>query len=113
MERAIKPSVSTCVSRLAAMDNGTSIQISRLREEVYGIVNALVEKNMKAGTIVHRSNGKDSAQSLKRLANKLLHDPTMKLRNEILSNNEVGVVVARIERQLREASSDNWSNYQH
>lgn len=92
------------------MDNDTSAQITRLRRQIHIIVDELVLVEQKKSTSMHRNSagiisdgvtGTDDLQ-LKQLANKLLHKPTMQLRQEKLSGDEIEEVVFNIGRQLRE-----------
>lgn len=85
IKQAVSESVAICVSRLAAMDTNTTENISRLRERVNQVVASL-------------SHGRGS--DLQKMANKLLHTPTMQLRQGILSGDEVEDVVTRIEKEL-------------
>mmetsp|Transcript_32286 Transcript_32286/g.68292 ORF Transcript_32286/g.68292 Transcript_32286/m.68292 type:complete len:502 (+) Transcript_32286:95-1600(+) len=41
IERVIEPAVQSSIARLTAMENGTSTQISRMRQQIHGIVDVL------------------------------------------------------------------------
>jgi len=117
MERAIAPSIESCVARLAAMDNDTAKQISGMRQRVHNIVDQLTEENVRANSMHCTSNNIKSIQDgttatksssrLKMLANKLLHMPTVQLRQGKLSGDEMEEAVVGIEVQLREYCNDN------
>mmetsp|Transcript_8005 Transcript_8005/g.18064 ORF Transcript_8005/g.18064 Transcript_8005/m.18064 type:complete len:575 (-) Transcript_8005:25-1749(-) len=115
MERAITPSVSSCVARLAAMESGTSLQISRLRQQVNIIVDQLVEQNISASmrrsnvNIVHDGTARKYGPRLRQLANKLLHKPTMQLRQGKFSDDEIEDAVFGIEQRLKEHCLDDTS----
>ena len=95
MDRVIKPSVSECIKRLESFENGSSSQITSLRMQVYAKVDAMTEQH---------NNRSDDIQpkQLKRLANKLLHKPTMQLRREKLSDIELEDIIINIELKLKE-----------
>lgn len=84
IERAIKPSVATSVSKLMAMESDTTSQIASMRQRVSDIVSSLDSSTKKLNT----------------MANRLLHEPTMRLREGKLSRTDVDEVVRRIEKQL-------------
>mmetsp|Transcript_3463 Transcript_3463/g.7224 ORF Transcript_3463/g.7224 Transcript_3463/m.7224 type:complete len:563 (-) Transcript_3463:124-1812(-) len=94
IQRAVKPAVATCVARLAAMETDTAERISRLRRRVGDIVNSLEDERGSADT-----ENKNRIR-LKKMANRLLHEPTMQLREGRLSEGEIDDVVKRIEEQL-------------
>ena len=99
MDRAIKPSVSKCIKRLESFENGSSSQITSLRMQVYAMVDTLTEQ--------HNARLDDTRQKeLKRLANKLLHQPTMRLRQEKLSDIELEDIILQIELRLKEQCLD-------
>jgi hypothetical protein len=85
IEQAVKGSVVLCVARLAAMDANAVEYISHLRQRV----NEVVE-----------SFGQDRNGNLQKIANKLLHTPTIQLRQGILSGNDIEDVVIMIEKEL-------------
>lgn len=78
-------SVANCVSRLSAMDTNTAENISHLRQRVNEVVASL-----------SHCRGSD----LQKMANKLLHTPTMQLRQGMLSGDDIEDVVMRIEKEL-------------
>ena len=88
------------------MDTNTSEQIFRLRQQINNIVDELVEQKMmqeKNGiTLIRDDTATKNRVELEKLANKLLHTPTMQLRQGRLSENEMEDAVIRIERQLRD-----------
>ncbi|KAL7553265.1 hypothetical protein ACHAWF_016520 [Thalassiosira exigua] len=90
MKSAISPSVNWCTSRLAAMDDDMSARIQRLRKRVLGTVDDLA-----------KHEGRNNLQ-LKQLANRLLHKPTMQIREGRLNGKEIESVAVGIERQLRQ-----------
>ena len=88
-ERAVDVSVAACVARLAAMETDTAERISRLRRRVYDVVVSFCH-----------SKGDDDA-SLRKAANKLLHGPTMRLREGMLTgDDEIEEVFRTIEKEL-------------
>ena len=98
IEKAVKPSVATCIARLAAMESNTAEKISQLRRRVNDIVASLCCNNDK------RSDN----NNMQRTANKLLHVPTMQLREgTLLSQEGIEDVVKEIEMQLIEQSSEH------
>ena len=98
MDRAIKPCVSKCIKRLESFENGSSSQITNLRMQVYAIVDTLTEQH---------DNRSDVSIQLKKLANKLLHQPTMQLRQEKLSDIELEDIILQIELRLKEHCLEN------
>ena len=92
-ERAVEVSVADCVARLAAMETDTAERISLLRRRVDDIV----------ASLGHASGGGDDR--LRKAANKLLHGPTLRLREGTLSGDEIEDVVRTIERELLSGSS--------
>jgi len=97
MDRAIKPSVTKCIKRIESFENGSSSQITRLRMQVYAIVDALTEQQDARMDDVRQ-------RQLKRLANKLLHKPMMQLRQKKLSDIELEDIILQIELRLKEQS---------
>ena len=97
------------------MEKDTAKQISRMRQRVYSIVDEVMEQNMDAClrgsnvNIIHDDMAIKNSSDLKRLANKLLHVPTLELRQGKLSDDEIEDAVVGIERQLRERCNDNAS----
>jgi hypothetical protein len=89
-ERAVEVSVAACVARLMAMD--TAEQISRLRRRVNEIV----------ASLGHTEGGYDRLQ---KEANKLLHAPTLQLREGSLSGEEIEDVAMTIEKKLISVST--------
>jgi hypothetical protein len=85
IEQAVKGSVVICVARLAAMEAHAVEYISHLRQRVNEVV---------------ASFGQDRNGNLQRTANKLLHSPTIQLRQGILSGNDIEDVVIMIEKEL-------------
>jgi hypothetical protein len=85
IEQAVKGSVVICVARLAAMDANAIEYISHLRQRVNEVVASL---------------GQDRNGNLQRTANKLLHTPTIQLRQGILSGSDIEDVVIMIEKEL-------------
>lgn len=83
IEKAVKPSVVACVARLSAQESDTATQISIMRRRVNDIVVSLGDE-----------------QSLHKVANKLLHKPTMQIREGKLSQNDIKDLVRMIEKQL-------------
>jgi len=88
IDRAVKPAVATCVANLLAMDLETTTQIANIRQSVNDIVASLAKSSGGGG------------KELQKLANKLLHEPTMELREGNLSHEDVQCVVGMIETQL-------------
>ena len=85
--------MADCVARLAAMETDTTERISLLRRRVDDIV----------ASLGHASGGGDDR--LRKAANKLLHGPTLRLREGTLSGDEIEDVVRTIERELLSVSS--------
>jgi len=83
IEKAVKPSVVECVAKLSAQESDKATQISTIRQRVNDIVVSLGDE-----------------QSLHKVANRLLHEPTMQIREEKLTQDDVEDVVKRIEEQL-------------
>lgn len=83
-EQAVAVSVAACVSKLTAMETDTAKQISQLRRRVNEFVASV--DNGDAG--------------LQKVANKLLHGPTMQLREGTLSVDEIEDVAWSIERNI-------------
>ncbi len=84
IRRAVNPSVDACVSRLKALESAN--QISLLRQRVNDFVALFATDSNKS--------------ELQRVANELLHCPTMRLREgEVV---ELEEIVAGIEDQLKE-----------
>ena len=67
-----------------AMESDTTSQIASMRQRVSDIVSSLDSSNNK----------------LHKMANRLLHEPTILLREGKLSQTDVDEVVRRIEKQL-------------
>ena len=82
------PTVATCTARLSAMETDTTEQISQLRQSINDIVASLESTN----------NAKRI--ELQKRANKLLHGPTMQLREGLLSQDDIKEVVMGITTQL-------------
>lgn len=81
-------SVIECVAKLAAMEKDTTEQIVRLRRRVHEIV-------------VKLSNAGGSSDILLLSANKLLHRPTMQLREgNLLSEDEIDEIARMVEENL-------------
>jgi len=98
IEQAVQPTVAACVAKLVAMEADTSQRISQLRRRVNDIVVSLEENlvtfNVGDGSPQHKIQ-------IQRMANKLLHAPTMQLREGRLSGAEdIDDVVKKIEEQL-------------
>ena len=72
------------------MDDDMSARIQRLRKRVLGTVDDLA-----------KHEGRNNLQ-LKQLANRLLHKPTMQIREGRLNSKEIESVAVGIERQLRQ-----------
>ena len=83
IEKAVKPYVVTCVAKLSAQESDIVTQISTLRQRVNDIVVSLGDE-----------------QSLHKVANRLLHEPTMQIREGKLSQNDIEDLVRMIEEQL-------------
>lgn len=94
MKHAITPSVASCVERLEVLERDASKQISTMRKRVNSFVDTLMEPINDVHAIYCNYN------ELKRLANKLLHEPTMQLRRGKLSDVGIEDSIAKIEREL-------------
>mmetsp|Transcript_31943 Transcript_31943/g.68987 ORF Transcript_31943/g.68987 Transcript_31943/m.68987 type:complete len:118 (+) Transcript_31943:1513-1866(+) len=94
IERAVKPTVAICVTKLTAMETDTAEQISQLRRRVDEIVAFLAN-----GLGDDMGTDKNHIQ-LKKMANKLLHEPTMRLREGGIERGEIDDVVRDIEMKL-------------
>ncbi len=86
IEQAVDPTVTTCVSKLLAMETDTAARILDLRQRVNNVV---------------ASFDPDRRDGIQKLANKLLHEPTIQLREGKLSDEDVNGVAQMIERKLR------------
>jgi hypothetical protein len=91
----VEVSVADCVARLAAMETDTAERISLLRRRVDDIVASLGD----AG------GGGDGDDRLRKAANKLLHGPTLRLREGTLSGDEIEDVARTIGKELLIVSS--------
>ena len=98
IEQAVKQSVATCVSRLEAMDSNAVEHISYLRQRVTTVVASL---------------GYCSDDNLQKMANKLLHTPTIQLREGVLTRDDIDDVVMAIEKELISQFSDTEHNGRH
>jgi len=94
IERAVNPTVATCVTKLAAMETDTAEQISQLRRRVDKIIASLAN-----GLGDDMVTDKNHIQ-LRKMANKLLHEPTMRLREGGIDRGEIDDVVRGIEMKL-------------
>lgn len=92
----MKPSVAACTAKLVAMETDTANEISRLRRRVHDIVASLASDDDD----VDSDGGGSHGIRLRKMANELLHAPTMRAREGRLSREEIEVVVNDIERQL-------------
>eukprot|EP00986_Skeletonema_menzelii_P009385 scaffold4266_cov139-Skeletonema_menzelii.AAC.9 len=86
IEKAIQPSVESCVARLTAME--TADDITQLRQRVNEIASSIIQ------------DSKDGA-NIAKMANELLHQPTILLREGKLPRSEIESVVKSIENELR------------
>ena len=88
------------------MDTNMSEQIFQLRQQINNIVNELVEQKItqekNGSTLIRDDTATKNRVELEKLANKLLHTPTMQLRQGRLSENEMEDAVIRIEWQSRD-----------
>ena len=89
IEKAIQPAVESCVSKLTAMR--TADDITKLRQQVNEIASSISQ------------DSKDGSKIAK-MANELLHQPTMLLREGKLPRSEMESVVKSIEKELRSRS---------
>ena len=83
IEKAVKPSVVKFVAKLSAQKSDTSTQITAMRQRVNDIVVSLGDE-----------------QSLHKVANRLLHEPTILIREGNLTQDDIEDVVKSIEKQL-------------
>ncbi|KAL7533343.1 hypothetical protein ACHAWF_004458 [Thalassiosira exigua] len=88
IDRAVNPRVEDVVERLAAMEPDAAGRISTLRARVHDVVASL--------------DGDGDGLDLRATANRLLHAPTMRLREGTMSEEEVEREVERIEGELRD-----------
>lgn len=86
IERAIQPSVESCVARLTVME--TAHDVTQLRQRVNEIAFSI-------------SQDSKDASRLTKVANELLHQPTILLREGKLSSIEIEDVIKGIENELR------------
>lgn len=98
----VNPSIEKCVARLKALE--ASNQISLLRQRVDDIVFGLAKRGTHSAD---KSNDKPKNQpeislELKKLANEVLHAPTIQLREGEISEQEMEKLVQGIESQLKE-----------
>lgn len=84
IQKAVDPSVKTCVSKLQAMESGTPSLIVILRERVNELAASFENPDVR------------------KLANRLLHEPTMRLRAGELTSDDIDSVVSQIESRLRD-----------
>mmetsp|Transcript_26872 Transcript_26872/g.63761 ORF Transcript_26872/g.63761 Transcript_26872/m.63761 type:complete len:484 (+) Transcript_26872:73-1524(+) len=84
IQKAVDPSVKTCVSKLQAMESGTPSLIVILRERVNKLAASFENPDVR------------------KLANRLLHEPTMRLRAGELTSDDIDSVVSQIESRLRD-----------
>lgn len=89
IEKAIQPSVESCMARLNAME--TADDIAQLRQRVNEIVSSISQDSI-------------DGSRLTKMANALLHQPTILLREGKLSRREIEDVVNSIEHELRSNS---------
>ena len=83
IEKAVKPCVVACVAKLSAQESNTATQITAMRQRVDDIVVSLGDE-----------------QSLHKVANRLLHEPTILIREGNLTQDDIEDVVKSIEKQL-------------
>lgn len=82
-------SVIECVAKLEAMETDTTEQIVRLRRHVDEIVVKLSNSGGSSDILLHKE------------ANKLLHKPTMQLREgNLLSEDEIDEIARMVEENL-------------
>ncbi len=79
------------------MESDTAEQISQMRQRVNEIVSSLLENGTNDSNIDTYNKHR---VELQKMANKLLHLPTMQLREGILSEEEIEEVVKGIEKHL-------------
>ena len=89
IEKAIQPAVESCVSKLTAMR--TADDITKLRQQVNEIA-ASISQDSRDGS------------KIAKMANELLHQPTILLREGKLPSSELQSVVKSIEQELRSLS---------
>lgn len=94
MELAVWPSVESCVAKLEAMEGDTAYRISQMRRGVDEMV-ASLEKRTNGDGISTKDH-----RNLRKVANRLLHEPTMRLREGDLSLDEIDNVLRSIEAEL-------------
>ena len=80
--------MQSCVAKLVAMEADTANHIMQLRRQVEDLVASL------------ETVASNDRIELRKMANKLLHAPTMQLREGALSGEDVDGVATRIEREL-------------
>ena len=83
IEKAVKPSVVACVAKLSAQEGDTATQITAMRQRIKDIVVTLGDE-----------------KSLHKVANRLLHKPTMQIRERKLTQDDIEDLVRTIEKQL-------------
>ena len=96
----VDPSIEKCVARLKALE--ASNQISLLRQRVYDIISCLVKNEAQSAD---KSNDKiqpEISSELRKMANGVLHAPTIQLREGGISEQEMENLVQCIESQLKE-----------
>ena len=94
ISQAVTPNVDMCVAKLAAMDTEMAAQISQLRHHVHDIEASLAEGGFRDnGHIVMNAR----PRQLRKRANKMLHVPTMRLREGQLSCGEIDTLMNKIE----------------
>lgn len=85
---AVNPSVDACVARLKATESAS--QISILRHRITDIVQYLT-----------MNDAENSRSELSKIANVLLHAPTMKLREGQMTDEEMESIMAAVESELK------------
>ena len=83
IEKAVKPCVVACVAKLSAQEGDTATQITAMRQRIKDIVVTLGDE-----------------KSLHKVANRLLHKPTMQIRERKLTQDDIEDLVRTIEKQL-------------
>ncbi|KAL3802020.1 hypothetical protein ACHAWO_002440 [Cyclotella atomus] len=89
VQMAVNPTVDTCVARLNALGSANNIYL--LRQRVNDVVDTLVDCD----------DPRFNKQDLQRVANELLHAPTMQLRSGEMTESDMEDAVKNIEADLK------------
>ena len=95
IEKAIRPNVESVTKKLSVLDSAVSNDVASIRRRV-----------AKYGEEISSNDDAIVKAKLKKVANQLLHEPTMRLRIGSLPDNELDGVVASIENKLNKKAEE-------